>query len=223
VYARVPVGFRLGQAPFFSGMIKESSMAANEQHSPQPAATVEQMHEAFDAARHQAIRAALALIYSACGRKLDIFGTKRKEITLADDFIVTGKMLILFVRGKGARFSQPYTVPTTMPAAWRVTTRDYLESKQPEDWLFPGGDKAWGSRLRTALRVPSLGATVTVRAIRRGALQAMAHAGVDAATLMLFSGHKRVETLMRYLNWGAEAEALTAGGQRAALHLDRQV
>ena len=62
--------------------------------------------------------------------------------------------------------------------------------------------------------------TFTVRALRRGALQAMSTAGVSTETLMLFSGHKRLDTLLRYLNWGAEAGERAGQARAAAQHLD---
>ena len=44
------------------------------------------------------------------------------------------------------------------------------------------------------------------KSIRRGALQTLAQAGIPITTLMLFSGHAREQTLLRYLNWGTESE-----------------
>ena len=38
--------------------------------------------------------------------------------------------------------------------------------------------------------------------VRCGALQPLAHAGVDEETLLLFSGHATLAMLRRYLNWG---------------------
>jgi hypothetical protein len=47
----------------------------------------------------------------------------------------------------------------------------------------------------------------------------MSQAGVPSETLMTFSGHKRVDTLMRYLNWGAEAAGRAEEARAAAAHL----
>ena len=88
---------------------------------------------------------------------------------------------------------------------------------QPDQWLFPGGTRTFGPMVCAALRTAN--PEYSVRALRRGALQAMAKSGASEATLMLFSGHKRVDTLMRYLNWGAEAGARQIQAQQAAAHL----
>lgn len=43
------------------------------------------------------------------------------------------------------------------------------------------------------------------RSVRRGSLQLLAKQGVPLETIMLFSGHARKETLLRYLDWGLMA------------------
>ena len=129
----------------------------------------------------------------------------------------TGDLKVLFKRRKGARFSQPYTVPTTCPDEWRTLVRDYLLPIEPSDWVFPGGTHVFGARACMALR--TIEPSFTVRALRRGALQAMSRKGASEATLMLFSGHKRADTLMRYLDWGAESADRAQQAREAALHL----
>ena len=46
------------------------------------------------------------------------------------------------------------------------------------------------------------------RSVRRGALTMLARSGCDLQTMLNFSGHRRVETLLRYLDWGWEAAVL---------------
>jgi hypothetical protein len=147
----------------------------------------------------------------------DVLKTKRKDITLEQSFDTTGAIKVLFCRGKGARFKQPYTVPTTCLREWRPLLRQYLDALSPEDWVFPGGTRTYGPLTSIALR--SANANFTVRALRRGALQAMAIQGVDFATLRLFSGHTNDDTLKRYLDWGAMAGLMAQQARGAARHL----
>ena len=63
--------------------------------------------------------------------------------------------------------------------------------------MFPR--RLTGATLKLALRTVS--PLLEQRSIRRGALQLMASNNTDETTLMRFSGHRRVETLRRYLNW----------------------
>jgi hypothetical protein len=57
------------------------------------------------------------------------------------------------------------------------------------------------------------------RSVRRGALQQMADEKVPDETLLLFSGHKRLETLKRYLEWGRKGGVREQRGREAAQHL----
>jgi hypothetical protein len=58
------------------------------------------------------------------------------------------------------------------------------------------------------------------RSIRRGALQHMATDGTTTEdVLMMFSGHKRVETLRRYLDWGKKHALREGRGKAAAASL----
>ena len=126
-------------------------------------------------------------------------------------------MKVVFKRGKGARFSQPYTVPTVCPQVWRVLVNDYLRDMSLSACLFPRGTGMYAPKVCLALR--TIDPTFTARALRRGALQAMAKRGVPQDTLILFSGHKRVDTLMRYLDWGESADDRGRQARAAALHL----
>ncbi len=142
---------------------------------------------------------------------------KRSAVVLLPNFLEEGKMSVEFSRGKGARFTQPYTVPTVCPQAWRTLLLQYLESMRPTDWLFPGGTMRFGRLVNLALR--TVNPKFSVRALRRGALQAMARAGVPLKDCMTFSGHQRLNTLLQYLDLEAEAEERATAARAAAVHL----
>ena len=108
-------------------------------------------------------------------------------------------------------------MPTECPSLWRALVWQFLHSLEPEEDLFPGGTRRFGPLVNVALRVAH--AEFTVRALRRGALQLMATNGANAETLKLFSGHRRDDTLMRYLNWGAQSADRDAMARSAARYL----
>jgi integrase len=172
---------------------------------------------AIENAPDVATKVALAITWTCAGRVGDVLKLQRSDVTLDADFATNGNLKVLFSRGKGARFSQPYTVPSTMPEELRTIVLQYLQDFLPTQWLFPGGTKRFGPLTNQALR--SANPTFTVRALRRGALQAMAENKVEFEILMVFSGHKRVDTLQRYLNWGASAGARQHLAQSAARFL----
>ena len=219
LYSNSPIGFQLGREPVFEDAMKAAKLQMNaESVDTQPAATLEQLRAAVRLAPDLPAKAALALTWMCAGRTGDVLKTKRKELLLAEDFATSGDMQIVFCRGKGARFSQPYTVPTRMPAEWRSLIQQYVASMRPGDWLFPGPAAGYMAAIGSALR-SATAADFTVRSIRRGALQAMADAGVSEETMLLFSGHKSVDTLMRYLQWGQHAGKRTEAAQAAAQFL----
>jgi hypothetical protein len=96
----------------------------------------------------------------------------------------------------------------------------FLSTMGPNAWVFPGGTRTFGVLVNLALRTAN--ANYSVRAIRRGALQAMAADGAPDDVLVIFSGHKSAETLHRYLNWGAKSAARSDRGFAAALSLARR-
>ena len=60
---------------------------------------------------------------------------------------------------------------------------------------------------------------LSTRAIRRGALQAMALKKVPIPALMKFSGHTNETTLKRYLDWGRTLKVEEDEAEMAAFHL----
>jgi hypothetical protein len=218
LYTNSPLGFRLGEDPEFRSAMRKAEQLANEQSAgSQLAATPSEVYLAVEKAPDVATKVALALTWICAGRVGDLLKTKQHEVMLDPSFATTGALKLQFCRGKGARFSQPYTVATTCPMEWRGLISQFLAQVPPRDWLFPDGHRTFGRLVNLALRTAN--PEFTVRALRRGALQAMAHAGVPTETLMTFSGHKRVDTLLRYLNWGAEAEGRAQQARAAAVHL----
>ena len=72
-------------------------------------------------------------------------------------------------------------------------------------------------QLLAALR--SVNPLLEQKSMRRGSLQALAAQGVDARTLMHYSGHTQERTLNRYLNWGKESGEMRQRTTSVAHHL----
>lgn len=65
---------------------------------------------------------------------------------------------------------------------------------------------------------------LNLRSIRKGALQHYSCCGVDDNNLMLLSGHKRKDTLLRYLGWRvASGEATRSAAQRLELAQEKDI
>jgi len=102
---------------------------------------------------------------------------------------------------------------------WRPLVLRFLEGLRPTAWVFPGGSPRFGLLTNLALRTAN--PDYTVRAIRRGALQAMAADGAPDEVLVIFSGHRNMSTLWRYLKLrfstgapGRRCEPATASPRR---------
>jgi hypothetical protein len=125
-------------------------------------------------------------------------------------------------RGKAARLAQPHTIFTICPPQWHARLVAYLDRFSNEAPMFNRGtEREWGklrSAITSALRINNK--DFGHRALRRGALQTLAaDSNVDLATLRTFSGHTNDDMLLRYLNWGLEANKLRVAGQQAAINL----
>lgn len=118
----------------------------------------------------------------------------REDVVFNHDSSVS----VTFRRGKGVRVRGPYTVHAThLPEKLLTDLRAHVEQRHTK--LFPR--HLTGDILRVAIKrfFPNL----EQRSLRRGALQAMAAAGVSEETLMRYSGHTRLQTLHRYLSWNS--------------------
>jgi hypothetical protein len=113
---------------------------------------------------------------------------------------------VTFRYGKGASWWGPYTIHAVIPGdlAKRLTART---KKLPAD------QPIFASRDQAALSACVAACDLTLRSIRRGALTHAAACGVPDHELQLLSGHKRMDTLLRYLGWGK----LSSTAQHAAV------
>lgn len=122
----------------------------------------------------------------------------------------TKEVNITFRRGKGVRAREThYTVTTLLmgPTWWKEIV-DYVQARS--GFLFPA------SLRDVDITTPLKKAGIEQRSIRRGSLQTMAAKMVPADILMNFSGHKSVNTLNRYLDFGKKRADLAQASLKAA-------
>jgi hypothetical protein len=157
----------------------------------------------------------VALAWLTAGRVGCILQLKGENVTLDGS-----KLTVQFRRGKGVKARGPYTVHTECPTAWLPKLQALLQ--RPKDqWLWPQPTPAARTAASRALTASLRGIhpTLEQRSLRRGALQAMASAGVEEPTLLQYSGHTNVAMLRRYLDWGRKGEGLAVAARAAAAHL----
>ena len=88
-------------------------------------------------------------------------------------------------------------------ALWALS-QTALQEKQRFLWTTSNSpEELEGMKALVSLRLTSISPTLELRSVRRGGLQAMAARGEKMETILLFSQHKNIDMLRRYLNWGA--------------------
>jgi hypothetical protein len=209
--------------PAWHNAMKTVSLeAAQDECLDRPAATLEAIWEAIEMTSID-IQAVLAIAWFTAARIGDVLKLERMDILYyrMDLHLPEVPMSVVYRKGKGARFTQPYTVPTLVPGPIAGILDRFLAPCPRQAMLFPVTSPAayrWFSmRVTAALRAAD--ATLCQRSVRRGALQTMAKKGVPWENLMIFSGHKRLDTLKRYLSFGRHDGAAVVMAQTAARHL----
>ncbi|MDP3759317.1 MAG: hypothetical protein Q8R01_02220, partial [Ramlibacter sp.] len=132
-----------------------------------------------------------------CGT--DVLVSRSSSSAVAADAAVT------FRFGKGAAFWGPYTVhaQVSLDVARRLR----------ETSVLAGGNAMFAPRDQAAAAAALKSAGFGLRSVRRGALVHLASLGVDDAALQLRSGHKRRDTLLRYLGWGVHSSSARQAAQ----------
>jgi len=148
------------------------------------------------------------------GRAGDTRRLYPENITIAPAADETGQVPIFarFTEGKGARFWGPFTIHSHLPTEVAKPVREYLASRPRGSHAFTTGDQRLISKSVAQWKNHSL------RSIRRGALVHMSECGVKLTDLIKVSGHKRMDTLLRYLGWGErDGEAIQSAQERSRL------
>lgn len=146
----------------------------------------------------------------------DLRQCQREDITIrAANSKGDHEVAVRFRFGKGAAFWGPYTIHAFIPHAVAQALDRHCKCTPMSVALFLPSDQ---ERLSRATRnYPGC----NLRSFRRGALVDAAKNGASDDQIQLLSGHKRRDTLLRYLGWGLHsASARSAAAKRRQLAVD---
>ena len=208
LYTDFPDPIKLGEDQYFRDCMRRCSQQQNkaEVNFPHPISLVQVTKICEDSNTKTHIKQLLALTFALAARVGDVLGLARRDVSMKE-----GRLTVSWKRGKTAKASGPHTVAVSVPRSLRNWCTTLLSPNinkiSNAKWLFdlPGerARDAIKKELRDAMR--KVEARLELRSIRRGALQQMAKQ-IDEKAMMLISGHKRVNTLRRYLDWGMRSE-----------------
>lgn len=203
----------LGLDVCWSQAMRAAGALAKEEKPRRPiACSKEQVREALRLCSDPEVRATLVLCWSLAARPGCIAQLEMSDLLLDH---ATRTISVTFFRGKTVKVRGAFSVHSgempeeqwAMVLLW-VATRTAVGTHAR--WASRGGDNGVLAALR---RVDK---TLEQRSLRRGALQAMALAGISNEVLREFSGHTSDVTLLRYLNWGlvgrAKRDRMVAAG-----------
>ena len=122
---------------------------------------------------------------------------------------------ITWFRAKTSATIGAYTTHSWISEEGFKTLQAWTKNLRSQDWLLPQKlEHKLTKELRQAIRCEDPKADL--RALRRGALQALAKANIDLEIVRVFSGHTTVQMLLRYLGRGLAAGKRSQEGAAAA-------
>ena len=135
---------------------------------------------------------------------------KPAEATVRDATTPNVPIVVTFRYGKGAAFWGPFSVHAMIPYRVAQALQEHLQPLDTTTAVFSTSDQTRMSHNVKQFQGCSL------RSLRKGALTHFAQCGVADSSLMLISGHKKKETLLRYLGWGRESSSANAAAKEIA-------
>ena len=223
-YSTAAANIRLTDSPLWRDVLRQASKKkiAQERSQAEPATlqdvrqTIDRLLKSADpAARHRA--AQLAMMWVTCARPGCILQLKRRDVQLT-----SLGLHVIFVRGKAHELRKgPHPASTKIPEEWKAIVLSALEAVPPHQFLW-----AFTSLQARCLAIKALSADLRAtrqplqaRSIRRGALMALAAAGVSETDILAFSGHSSVQTLRDYIGVTEATRERTSRMRRGAAHL----
>lgn len=216
-------GFELAEDRVFKAAMQRSQHAARVDTGPHQL-TKPLTHEQFSALASSIVSTPRTwllaqLMWHFASRPADMRQIRPSDVQIQSESLASDGFLttILFRFGKGVVWSGPYSIHVVLPQAVGQRLHEEVRSASPGVPMFTTADQA-----RVGKAVKEV-ARCTLRSFRRGALVYLAQCGVSDANLQLLSGHKRRETLLRYLGIGAlSSSAVTAARARTAAQREHE-
>ena len=189
-----------------------------------PALSESNLWIAIEKAEDPEVRALLILSWATVGRVGDVAQVKTKNASVGPP--VRGaptSVQVFFDRGKVIGKVDPYNIHTVVPEKWAAWLRTWLAAKTTM-FLFEQPSRAQRSRFLAEVRnhLRTIDPMSDLRAVRRGAAQALAEKGVPLAQIMYFTRHVDVSMLRRYLRYGQAKSEEARKGAAAASKLWRK-
>lgn len=164
----------------------------------------------------------LGMMWALAARAGDVGCLRQKDVILRPEVREDGTVPLGIEQrfGKGTRFRGTYWPCSTLLKEEAAELKRTCSQRTPDQLLFPDQDTV-RTQVRKALRAENRQAALP--SIRRGAIRHLAGLGVSEAILMRLTGHKRVETLYRYIGLGPRPtqEAAVAQDGASLLHRPR--
>ena len=155
------------------------------------------------------LRAFLVLAWFGAARLGDLRQVSAHQI----EFLDNNRVAIRYTRGKGALFRGPYT--STFAVAeeplWRWL-RTFVIANTPAESSSEMSRHLFNERTQQSLARDLKSIGLEARSVRKGRLLSLANAGLSDEQLMDISGHLRVATLHRYLDFRRPTQVVTTSG-----------
>ena len=217
VYSRNTDGIDIRAHPHYAAAARRAQHLARvtKRFLPEESMAPQDMEAILGKAKDDATRLFFSLAWCFAARVGDLRQVLGADVTFGASVARKdgdGQLLALtFRRGKGACFWGPFTVQAVIPAGVAKALAARLRLQGRRQMLFSPAEQQ-----RLSVLVNSCG--FGLRSIRKGRLSSLANAGASSTELQLLSGHKRLDTLYRYLGWGV----FSADARRAAISRDQR-
>lgn len=142
----------------------------------------------------------LAISFILGQRIGDVLRMKRQHISqIFDPLSKCHLYVITLFEGKTIKRRQPYSLHLPVASEVGQALAAYLRTAQ--NIMFPSRYLTTYKVIRTNMQLSDT--RLNLLSIRKGGLQRMALLGMTTENILTYSRHASVETLMRYLDWGA--------------------
>lgn len=160
-----------------------------------------------------AVRLLLAMSWHFAARVGDMRTVEPGQIKFPPNNTPNLPTSVTFTKGKGGAFWGPFTIKAIIPHQLARDMAEFTKERKNNEELWYASEQRSLSTI-----ISNLNLDLNLRSIRRGALLDHAGCGASDNQLILLSGHKREDTLYRYLGWGtASASAEKAAIEREEL------
>lgn len=222
LYTTESVGVILNDSAEWRAAVRTAKRLERQMDTDPPApVSLEQYSKAVSELRQTSARAALflSMMWALAARAGDVTSLRVKDVALASEVRLDGTVPLGIEQkyGKGTRFRGTYWPASTLHQEEASELRKAMSLRTASQRIF-GDAEELKTRIRAALHRHNREAALP--SVRKGAIRHLAKQGVSEEVLMRLMGHKRVETLYRYLGHSLPVtrEGVAAQDDAARVH-----